>query len=669
MANPGITLSRTPVPAAASSAEPRRTATGAIVFCLGVPLILYHFIMIERKYSFLAERGPFLLSEHLNLLEKGIYILVFPLGIFLLLATASAGLERLGRPLAKKFSWTLAAVPAFCYFALVTSQYQVLQYARDMVTLTVFRSLGGGSLGQALAYVKEEALGLLPPALAALLACAVAGWFLFHANWQLRFFAADGWLASLFRFRVLLAANILMCIVMPALAVISPPLRKALSFTVVEELYIVPADYLTDFDRDGYSLVSQPPDFAPFDRSRHPYALEIPGNGIDEDGIGGDLPAVIRKPQVGPWKAADLQRKNVMLIVLESARADLLDAALNREPVMPTLRNLPGHRIAMFSHAGYTVPSVSAMMTASEFPGEGISLIDRFKSLGYRTGVFSAQAESFGGMAANNRLRDADVVFDANSFPPSSRMYSSAVSAALAVPAGLVNAEFAKWIRQRKSGDPPFFAYINWQEMHFPYYYAGAPKVLLDQPIPRPQIRSENREWLRKTYYNAARLVDNALAQTIALLDEQGIRENTVLLVIGDHGEELFDHGYLGHGTNVSYEQNAALCKLIHSNWTPPSTPLGSTDVTSILHNALVSSSSAAVALGQEALCHVGSVGKPLQIGLFTTHGLERYNFATQTWTRQPQPMADFSRMSSVDHVAHVWESLLIEHAERMAGK
>jgi len=44
-----------------------------------------------------------------------------------------------------------------------------------------------------------------------------------------------------------------------------------------------------DFDRDGYSWVSPIKDPQPFNAAVHPMAVDIPFNGIDEDGVGGDM--------------------------------------------------------------------------------------------------------------------------------------------------------------------------------------------------------------------------------------------------------------------------------------------------------------------------------------------------------------------------------------------
>ena len=72
-------------------------------------------------------------------------------------------------------------------------------------------------------------------------------------------------------------------------------------------------------------------------RSIYPGALDIPGNGIDEDGFLGD--AVI-SPIANDSLAEIMPRqgKNIVLIVLESARADLLDQKINGEFVTPVMQ-------------------------------------------------------------------------------------------------------------------------------------------------------------------------------------------------------------------------------------------------------------------------------------------------------------------------------------------
>jgi hypothetical protein len=100
-------------------------------------------------------------------------------------------------------------------------------------------------------------------------------------------------------------------------------------------------DVLTDFDRDGYGspTCSGGRPTRPVRTPRiYPYALEIPGNGIDENGVGGDLPAdwpaVLEPPPAGgPWRSVP----DVVLIVLESFRADAIGATSDGRPVTPVL--------------------------------------------------------------------------------------------------------------------------------------------------------------------------------------------------------------------------------------------------------------------------------------------------------------------------------------------
>ena len=73
-----------------------------------------------------------------------------------------------------------------------------------------------------------------------------------------------------------------------------------------------------------------PSDPDAFNASIYPYAVDVPGNGIDEDGVAGDLPAdrgtVSRRavPAAAPWA----RTPDVLLFVLESFRADLVGARL-----------------------------------------------------------------------------------------------------------------------------------------------------------------------------------------------------------------------------------------------------------------------------------------------------------------------------------------------------
>jgi Sulfatase len=255
-------------------------------------------------------------------------------------------------------------------------------------------------------------------------------------------------------------------------------------------------------------------------------------------------------------------------------------------------------------------------------------------------------------------MNRADVFVDAGSFPREQRMYPSTALAALSIPAPLVTERFRQWFRgidhQR-----PFFAYLNWQEMHFPYHYWGAPTPLANPPISRGEIVPEKRDWLMRTYWNAARNLDSVLAGLLAELDRVGARPETVLLVVGDHGEELFDHGNLGHGMSISFEQNATLGKLINSKWKPPPRAFGLSSVSELIHNALVRRAQDALPVDEDFFCYTGSANKPGQLGMVTPEGIVKFDFRKNLWTRQAAPGDEFAANPSFLPLISLWQSYL----------
>jgi phosphoglycerol transferase MdoB-like AlkP superfamily enzyme len=603
--------------------------------------------LVERKWKVLLTRGPFLLEYPLQWWGKILFVILFGAAILLLVVTASTALWWVIRRLTglqARWMARLTVLPvALAYVAAILVQYKVFQYFRDGLDLAVVRALGGGDWMTALRYVQDEFAGLLPVIAASLVVMVLGGWLVRKYSGRLAGWLVCRWpVQMLASSRGLLTANAMMIVFAWLLLMTSFPLHQNLGFGIAYYLYSLPATVLTAFDA-----------------SLHPYARDIPGDGVAEDGTSGDRFEVMWRRRSSPWQASQLERKNVLLLVLESARYDLLDARVNGEPVMPVLSSLPGERLRMFSHAAYTVPSLSAIFSGTlDDREEGVSLVDRFRELGYQTAVFSGQYEGFGDISTRTHMNRADVFVDAGSFSREQRMYPSAVAAGFSVPAPLVAERFRQWFNgidhQR-----PFFAYLNWQEMHFPYHYWGAPTPLANPPISRGEIVPGNRDWLKMTYWNAARNVDSVLAGVLADLDQEGARSQTVILVVGDHGEELFEHGYLGHGMSISFEQNATIGKLINSNWKPPRRAFGLSSVSGLIHNALVRRPEDALPVDEDFFCYIGSATKPSQLGLVTPRGIVKFDFRTKLWARQTAPGEGFVANPSFPPLKYLWESYL----------
>jgi len=124
------------------------------------------------------------------------------------------------------------------------------------------------------------------------------------------------------------------------------------------------------------------------------------------------------------------------------------------------------------------------------------------------------------------------------------------------------------WERDRKnvgdmlqfieSADRPFFSFMFFESAHANYYFPEE-SVIRDDYIEdfnylTVDVPSEI-ERIRNRYINATHHLDSQLGRVFDSLEEQGLLDNTIVVVTGDHGEEFMENGRWGHNSTFSQQQ------------------------------------------------------------------------------------------------------------------
>jgi arylsulfatase A-like enzyme len=115
------------------------------------------------------------------------------------------------------------------------------------------------------------------------------------------------------------------------------------------------------------------------------------------------------------------------------------------------------------------------------------------------------------------------------------------------VPFGVVNERVRRFLATERT-ERPLFLYVNYHDTHFPYHHGRGIDRLLDTPILRErEIVPERAGAVKEMYLNTAANVDRAIGDLLNDARRSLGREPGVI-VMADHGESLFDEGFLGHG-------------------------------------------------------------------------------------------------------------------------
>ncbi|HBL17067.1 MAG: hypothetical protein A2X36_16605 [Elusimicrobia bacterium GWA2_69_24] len=253
---------------------------------------------------------------------------------------------------------------------------------------------------------------------------------------------------------------------------------------------------------------------------------------------------------------------SLVLIGLDDVRADRVkaasmprlerfarDAAVFTQAVSPAPWTLPAF-VSLFtalhpSHHGvvnrYSDPSVDPPVPAvlgKSAPGAR-TLADVLRAKGFRTAAFTGGAGLSGASGLSSGF---EVYADSRSFGGFD----------LSVPEALA------WLETRKAGER-FFLFVHGYDAHgfhaghFPPEEDERFRSRRDEGIggARPPADREERGRRERRYDEALGRLDRNLAPLLDRLDRPELRGKVVVAVVGDHGEELFEHGGVDHGLTL----------------------------------------------------------------------------------------------------------------------
>ncbi len=276
---------------------------------------------------------------------------------------------------------------------------------------------------------------------------------------------------------------------------------------------------------------------------------------------------------------------NVLLIVLDTVRAQSLSLYGYARPTTPQLERLAGIGVRFdraIATAPWTLPSHGSMFTG-HFPGAlsadwEIPLDSTYPTLaevlrahGYLTAGFVANTQFCPLETGLGRgfIRYEDYLISPGQIiSGSSLLHWIAKNKTLQrivnyhqilgrKSAAEVNSSFLRWLSRHERR--PFFAFLNYFDAHKPYlpptpfdtkFGTIKRREAFSRP-PQPVVYPPNIQSELDAYEGSIAYLDHHVGLLLHELQRRGVLENTLVIITSDHGEEFNEHGIMGHSSTV----------------------------------------------------------------------------------------------------------------------
>jgi arylsulfatase A-like enzyme len=269
---------------------------------------------------------------------------------------------------------------------------------------------------------------------------------------------------------------------------------------------------------------------------------------------------------------------NVLLVSIDSLRADRLGAWGNPRDTSPTLDRLAAEGVR-FAHAlsptAWTLPSHVTMLTGlAQRRHQVINVSDTiapslpflpetfarrgYATVGFYSGPFLHPAYGFG------RGFDRYVSCQSPAMQAAHGPSSWALSHGDHTNPRVLRA-WKHWLHHQAR--EPFFAFVHMWDVHYDYVPPGRYRTMFDATytgkldgrriegagFPR-NATARDVAHLFALYDGEIRHTDATIGRMLSLLERRGLLDRTIVVVTADHGEEFLEHGDTGHSKTLFEE-------------------------------------------------------------------------------------------------------------------
>lgn len=255
---------------------------------------------------------------------------------------------------------------------------------------------------------------------------------------------------------------------------------------------------------------------------------------------------------------------NLVMVSLDTTRSDRMSAYGYELETTPHLRSFTARAArfeAAYAPAASTNPSHATVFTSLPPFAHGVrrngmrlhsdheTLAERLQRSGFQTAgvVSSFPLDADFGLAQGFRFYDDDFASDEATIA-AAEWQGREVMEAFDRRADYVTDRALHWLRETRDPDAPFFLFVHYFDPHLSY---DPPEPFRTRFLADLPAKARPLQRLSALYDGEIAFTDQELGRLLEGLEELGLSDDTLVVVFGDHGEGLLEHGFLGHGVNL----------------------------------------------------------------------------------------------------------------------